>query len=359
VVVKRGDYGLDEIVAIVERDPVLSADLLRAANSACFGPTRGVTTLAQAVTRIGAQQVERIALTSALSTLARAPGRLQALQKGVWQGAVGGAMICQELARMRGLQTGDAFLCGLLHDFGWVVGIAALEELLDEHPEVPAQPAPRWAAMIDSLHVELGLVTAERWRLPELFSEVISLHHTWDRPKSSHESKVELVIAADRICQMMLELPCVAPEDMEGMGLERNEREALARLIPELPALVASFEAQSEGKPQQTKILPPTELPEGMRAIAAPVRVLQPRRGSYQLAALGPRSFRISGRAAFAANELVQAEIDLGQHKVSLWAKVEKLTPQGDSTAVDCRPFALNGETRQALDALYHSLAAA
>src|SRR5882724_6862078 len=83
--VRRDAYGLPDLVKILASDAALAADLLRCANSSVYARGEPVTTLSQAVTRLGAQEVSRLALASALAAQNQAPGPLQTMKRQTWQ----------------------------------------------------------------------------------------------------------------------------------------------------------------------------------------------------------------------------------------------------------------------------------
>jgi HD-like signal output (HDOD) protein len=357
-IVRREDYGMDEIVEVLDADQALVSDVLRCANSAFYGAQRQIRTVHAAVTRIGALQVERLALASALAGTTRTAGPLQPLRQRAWQGAISSAMICQGLARLRGQTPEDSFLCGLLHDFGAMVGIACLEEILAGHPEQPPLPAVRWQSMIDRLHVELGLVMVERWKLPELFAEVISLHHEAVRSKSPNESKVEMVIASDQIMDLLNRLPSVIADDLAAVPMiARAEREPLARVLPQIPEMIASFENPGAPAAVPARIAPGSPLPEGFRPLSVPVSILHPvRRGAWRTVGIASRALLLSGQAPLQQNELIQLELGLPE-PLQLWAKAESSAPSAEGFAIDCRPFALSGATQKRWNDVFRAAA--
>jgi hypothetical protein len=75
-----GDFGLDELARLVASDQSLAADVLRCANSAAFSRGGPVASVPQAVARIGAGELSRIAFASALSGRALARGPLSLLR---------------------------------------------------------------------------------------------------------------------------------------------------------------------------------------------------------------------------------------------------------------------------------------
>ena len=63
------DINLQKMAQVISHDPALSARILKVANSAFIGRSIVVTTLVQAVTRIGLMQVKNIATAMALEQL--------------------------------------------------------------------------------------------------------------------------------------------------------------------------------------------------------------------------------------------------------------------------------------------------
>src|SRR4051812_11568488 len=175
-ILAREDFALAELLSAVSADQGLVAAVLRSANSAFLN--RGqVVSLQQAVLRIGAEEVGRLALAASLAGEFRAPGSLLCLKQKVWENSVASASICQALAKRRGLQHDDAFVAGLLHDFGWVVGISALERIIAQPNRTVPRSAEQWSAMLEPLHLRVGVEVAGRWNLPQLLRDVMAEHH--------------------------------------------------------------------------------------------------------------------------------------------------------------------------------------
>jgi HD-like signal output (HDOD) protein len=205
-VVNRKSFGLADVTRIVSADAALTADVLRCANSAMFGRGAHATTLAQAITRIGAREVMRLALSSGLAAHAQAAGSLAPLKRFAWIESVSAAGLCQELARHRGLPAEEAFVLGLLHDFGKVVATAFLERLLAAQPRVGSRPLDFWAALLERHPVAAGMAIAVEWNLPPLVAEVIALHHEGG---GSPEARplVDLVRTCDAVVALLATQP--------------------------------------------------------------------------------------------------------------------------------------------------------
>jgi len=357
--VRTGAYGIVDVVKLVAADATLSADLLRCANSAVYVRGVEVTSLQQAVARLGAHEVERLAMASALAEGTRARSPMSSLKRFAWQWDVASAILCEELAVLRALPREDAFLCGLLHDYGRLVALSCLDEIMNAMREIRARPADAWMAMVERLHVSLGLLLATRWRLPTLFQDVIALHHqppsTWP---AAHAALIDVVVTVDAVVRLMVELPAVDVAALEGVaGLDARERRRLAQVIPGIPSVVAAFEAEPRGNVRPSAVAtPPTTLPDGFRRLDLSVRQEKPkRRGPFALRGIVPGAWAMVGKEAIGEHSLIEVTIEARPRPITLWAQVTRSVPQGGEFYMECKAFAANQATSEQLAELYRS----
>jgi putative nucleotidyltransferase with HDIG domain len=112
--------------------------------------------------------------------------------------SLAGAVLCQELARLRGLRQEEAYLLGLLHDFGKVVACSCMESLLEKDGVGSERSLAEWARMVERHHVALGVRVAEAWELPPLVRDAISAHHG-TIGASREAGLIEVVKASDGV----------------------------------------------------------------------------------------------------------------------------------------------------------------
>lgn len=107
-------YEPDEIAKIIERDPGISFKLLRFVNSAFFARQTDITSLQQAVVRLGQEEVRKfVAIIASASLGEKKPHELTRL-------SITRAKFCEQLAKhdpRYGAEPGAAFLAGLLSNF--------------------------------------------------------------------------------------------------------------------------------------------------------------------------------------------------------------------------------------------------
>ena len=176
-VINSGNYGISDLAKLVESDQGLATAVLRAANSAFYASTKPITMLAQAIARVGANSLNNIALAGTLGVHGSMEGPLVVLRKDSWRRSLISALLCQQLAPSRKLAAGEAFLAGLLHDFGETIAYACFEVLLESHPESRPQNAATWLWEAQRYHLELGMALAAEWKLPEFVLACVMRHH--------------------------------------------------------------------------------------------------------------------------------------------------------------------------------------
>jgi HD-like signal output (HDOD) protein len=184
---------------VIGRDPVLTARLLRLANSPFYGFPSRIDTIPRAITVIGIDALRNLVLvTSAVSTLSQLPApRLQEY----WRHSLRSAIIARCFAMHCHLPEPEAlFASGLLHDIGTQIIAAKLPEIAYEL-ECRARDTGRPLDEIEREvlgfdHSEVGAELLATWRLPPGLCQSIALHH---RPLEAGDMQLAALIiyAAD------------------------------------------------------------------------------------------------------------------------------------------------------------------
>jgi len=170
-------------------------------------------------------------------------GTLFTLRRMVWRQALLSAELCRLLASGRGVSPDEAFVCGLLHDFGKAIGIACIEQILSVQESRPILSPERCQRVVEAYHVELGGVMAATWRLSPLVSEVITGHHPAQLDSTALSQMLQLVIASDHIVELLERAPTLTMTDLATVPfLTDNERIRTVKLVGDLPAVVQSFD---------------------------------------------------------------------------------------------------------------------
>lgn len=162
------DASVQEVSAIIARDPALTAKLMRLANSARFGSSRGISSLDEAIAMAGMGHIRTLALAACF---AEAFPDLPGLDSDeFWKSSMACAGYAKWLATGITSEGQEAWLGGMMVRLGelliYQVTPAAFAEI-EQHPHLPGG---RWEREQRLLGFSEGTITAElgrRWNFPE------------------------------------------------------------------------------------------------------------------------------------------------------------------------------------------------
>ena len=167
------DAELHDIVALLEQDTMLTAQVLKLVRSPIYAGTAQVRSLSDAVVRIGLNALRDVVLEVAMTLrVFRAPAYASTMER-VRQHSIYVAHLARRVCRYTAIEGEYAFLCGLLHDVG-VAGV--LIALSEGRSGASPDLISIWPAL-DRAHAEAGTRMAALWNLPEEVQMVIGAHH--------------------------------------------------------------------------------------------------------------------------------------------------------------------------------------
>lgn len=175
--------GIDaqDLAAIVANDPVLTAELLRVANSAFFGLVSQVRSVTRAVTVLGHRALRNLVLCISMRD-ALCSDSIPGFDIDVyWEDALRRAVSARSLAALAGLDADECFTAGLLQDFGLLVMLYLMPDQVKHWDTLAkATPEERRALEIELFHTthdEVGLTLAKSWDLPADLAIAMGYHH--------------------------------------------------------------------------------------------------------------------------------------------------------------------------------------
>jgi putative nucleotidyltransferase with HDIG domain len=181
------NYCVDDMMALVQQDPALTARVLRLANSAIYGRPRQIDSLAQAMVVLGGKELHRLVTTISVmrsfdDTFSR--GRILDREQ-FWSHSVGTGELAHRVATFFRLNfSGVDFTAGLLHDVGKVVLDQFFHSEFRDCLELSHRRGlPQFEAegkLLGLDHSEVGALLATRWGLPDSLHSAIRNHHSFD-----------------------------------------------------------------------------------------------------------------------------------------------------------------------------------
>jgi putative nucleotidyltransferase with HDIG domain len=176
-----------ELSRIISADPALSAGILNVANSAYFRGVDEIETVRDAVTRLGLDEVGRVAGALSAKSLFNPKLKLELATfgprfTGLYRRAVTVATAAATLAMRCRARSDRAYLGGMLHDVGRTVALRSVALLHLDHQVALGVGSPRLDRVLDRIHVELGAELHQEWQLPQYLTVLAVRHHDAEIP---------------------------------------------------------------------------------------------------------------------------------------------------------------------------------
>jgi HD-like signal output (HDOD) protein len=153
---------------VIAKDPVLTATLLRMANSAIFGLSRTVDTLDNAVSVVGMSQIRARALSICMANVFKFPPNLNRLD--FWRNSMICAGYAKWLAHSVSMDEQMAWLTAMMLRLGQLTIAQHSPAALEQIELLPRAPGERWVRERSSAGFDEGEITGEiaaRWDFPD------------------------------------------------------------------------------------------------------------------------------------------------------------------------------------------------
>lgn len=170
------DVDMAYVASLIEEDPVLTAKLLKTANSAYFGLKRNVSNSRDALNVMGLIKVRALVIAASLGEGFRCVSGVNHTQ--FWRYSISSANLSRSIALPIKVDESTAFTTGLVHSIGELMMHAAMPEaMLDLDQRVPVLHTKRAEAEKDLLgysYGEVGAALAADWQFPQPMIDAIA-----------------------------------------------------------------------------------------------------------------------------------------------------------------------------------------
>lgn len=172
--VNQENVDFNELTKKLSMDQVLTARLLRMANSVHFGGGKNVATINDAIIRVGTGAVRTLVVASVLSS--SFPKITTLDMEAYWTETFEVAIISSKLAGEVGLDANEAFTTGVLHNIGELM-IHTLEPevalVIKKRVEAGEAPFDVEEELLQVSCPVLGAQLARSWKFPEEMADAI------------------------------------------------------------------------------------------------------------------------------------------------------------------------------------------
>jgi len=201
-------YRIEEVIKLINEDAALSATMLKHANSTYNTGKAAITTIKDAIVRLGSQQVVNLAFTASMSDTKSSDAVINCGMNQLWRHSYRTAIISSWLAvelnqekLVKNINADEVYLAGLLHDVGRLYLLKAMDRLAEEC-RIRADNI-----MINDLAnqygSELGARVLRHWNIPALYVDVVERHCAFQWYTGVNDHMVAAVRLSCRLCDYM------------------------------------------------------------------------------------------------------------------------------------------------------------
>lgn len=181
------DFNMEEIAQKISMDPVLTAKVLRLANSAHYGASRTVASTSDASVLLGFSTLRTLVLASGITGAIQTPEGFD--RKQFWLDNFGVAAIAKWLAPYCKQDKEAAFTCGMLSSIGeMLIQLLLPSEAKKIQAAVDAGGTLHEVeeAMLGYTYADVGAELASRWKFPDNIASGIKFHMS---PEKAEENE--------------------------------------------------------------------------------------------------------------------------------------------------------------------------
>ncbi len=176
--VNEKTYNIDDVIKLVNEDTALASEMIKYANSPYYAGTSPITTIKNAIVRLGSKQIVNLAFSASLANIRSDNPFINSHMKDLWYHSLSVAKASACLAveinkvnKLNELDSDEAYLAGLLHDIGKLYLLKAIDGLSKSGVIQPNNNTI--LHILDDLNYHQGVRVLKHFRLPDIFSDIL------------------------------------------------------------------------------------------------------------------------------------------------------------------------------------------
>lgn len=178
------ESSVDDLIAVLGQDQSMMATIIKVSNSALYRTGGEISTLNNAVTRLGFKTIRSLVLTAATHSLfPKNNAKLGVMSQTLWQHSKECGLASRRTAETVGYHDPEeAFVGGLLHDIG---KLTILLKFTDNYNQIVKIQNSEALSSVESEkkilgfdHTEAGGRLMDKWKIPANLSACVKFHHS-------------------------------------------------------------------------------------------------------------------------------------------------------------------------------------
>jgi putative nucleotidyltransferase with HDIG domain len=190
------EVSIARIARVIAKDQVLATRVLKMANSAYCAPMQEITTVNDAVVRMGTGPVRNVVLAVCFTSRLQGANVYGAQGRELMDHAIGTAYLARLVAEKLGEDADEAFMCGLLHDLGKLLLLKLSKDFIKYGAPTPS--TQEIETVYKDRHPEIGARLMRQWQLPEALEQPVRFHHDPEACEG-HKGQATVAYVANRL----------------------------------------------------------------------------------------------------------------------------------------------------------------
>ena len=201
------DIDLNDLGRIISKDPSMSMNVLKVANSAFYGLRNKVATIEHAVRMLGTREITSLCIACSACSVLRPSSRQSTIDLTLfWRHSVATGVFSKLLASELNIGLlNNIYLAGLIHDVGKIVLDRFAHDIYSDamHLAYNENISMLEAEMrvMGASHDLVGAWLMEKWQLPDIFKQVTMYHHQTSNAPDECLIAVSIVSFANHIAK--------------------------------------------------------------------------------------------------------------------------------------------------------------
>jgi HD-like signal output (HDOD) protein len=197
-------YKIEEVIILVHEDQALASEMLKHANSTYYSGMTPITTIKNAIIRLGSQQIVNLAFSASISNTKSNNPVINTHMKNLWYHCRAVAKTSAYLAlkishdkKIPELNHDEVYLAGLLHDIGKLYLLKVIDSLIMSdiiHPDNSLIED-----MLVELNIQQGIKVMKHYNIPEMYPNLLGRLFNNDWICGSNDYFVATVRLANKI----------------------------------------------------------------------------------------------------------------------------------------------------------------
>lgn len=186
-------YKIEEAIVLVNEDTALASEMLRHANTAYNSGKASITTIKNAIVKLGSQQVVNLAFTASMANSKSNNILINTHLKNLWSHshavAIASAWLAVQIShdnKKLDINADEVYLAGLFHDIGKLYLLKSMDNLIEAG--ILQADDNLIDVIIQEPNIQLGIRVMQHYNIPDIYLNSVERHiaDNWKRGKNDH-----------------------------------------------------------------------------------------------------------------------------------------------------------------------------